>query len=37
VSEETGNLSVARNGTVYHNLTPKEIEEKIDEYMSEKE
>jgi uncharacterized protein (TIGR00159 family) len=37
VSEETGNLSVARNGTVYHNLTPKEIEGKIDEYMSEKE
>jgi diadenylate cyclase len=37
VSEETGNLSVARNGIVYYHLSTAEIEKKIDEYMSEKE
>jgi diadenylate cyclase len=37
VSEETGKLSVARNGIVYADLSREEIEKKIDEYMSEKE
>jgi uncharacterized protein (TIGR00159 family) len=37
VSEETGNLSIARSGIVYHNLSVRSIEQKIDEYMSEKE
>jgi uncharacterized protein (TIGR00159 family) len=35
VSEETGQLSVARNGTIYHNLSNQEIRSKINDYMME--
>lgn len=35
VSEETGQLSVARNGTIYHNLSNQEIRVKINEYLRE--
>ncbi len=35
VSEETGQMSVARNGNVYHNLSGQEIREKIREYLTE--
>lgn len=35
VSEETGQMSVARNGIVYHNLSGQEIREKIREYLTE--
>lgn len=35
VSEETGQMSVARNGVVYHNLSGQEIREKIREYLTE--
>ncbi|WMN06355.1 diadenylate cyclase CdaA [Marivirga arenosa] len=35
VSEETGQLSVARNGTIFHNLSNQEIRSKINEYLSE--
>lgn len=37
VSEETGQLSVARNGTIYHNLSNAEIRTKINEYMMEEQ
>jgi uncharacterized protein (TIGR00159 family) len=35
VSEETGQLSLARNGTIYHNLSNQEIRSKIKEYLVE--
>lgn len=35
VSEETGQMSVARNGEVFHNLSGHEIIEKIHEYLTE--
>ncbi|MBR9998040.1 MAG: diadenylate cyclase CdaA [Cyclobacteriaceae bacterium] len=35
VSEETGQMSVARNGNVFHNLSGQEIREKIREYLTE--
>lgn len=35
VSEETGQISVARNGTIYHNLSNQEIRSKIKEYLME--
>ncbi len=35
VSEETGQMSVARNGTIFHNLSGQEIREKIREYLTE--
>jgi len=37
VSEETGQLSLARNGTIYHNLSNQEIRSKIKEYLVEDE
>ncbi len=37
VSEETGQLSIARNGEVYHNLSLQQIKAKINEYMTETE
>ncbi len=33
VSEETGQISVARNGTIYHNLSNQEIRSKIKDYL----
>jgi len=35
VSEETGQMSVAKNGIVYHNLSGQEIREKLREYLTE--
>lgn len=35
VSEETGQMSVAKNGVVFHNLSGQEIREKIREYLTE--
>ncbi|WP_296621928.1 diadenylate cyclase CdaA [Marivirga sp.] len=35
VSEETGQLSVARNGTIFHNLSNQEIRSKINDYLTE--
>jgi diadenylate cyclase len=35
VSEETGQLSVARNGVMFNNLSPAEIRKKVNEYMYE--
>ncbi len=35
VSEETGQMSVVRNGTIFHNLSVKEIRAKINEYLYE--
>lgn len=35
VSEETGQMSVAKNGIVFHNLSGQEIREKIREYLTE--
>ena len=35
VSEETGQLSVARNGTIYHNLSNQEIRAKMNDYLAE--
>jgi diadenylate cyclase len=35
VSEETGQMSVAKNGIVFHNLSGQEIREKIGEYLTE--
>jgi len=35
VSEETGQMSVARNGEMFHNLSGQEIIEKIHEYLTE--
>jgi diadenylate cyclase len=33
VSEETGQISVARNGTIFHNLSNQEIRTKINQYL----
>ncbi len=33
VSEETGQISVARNGTIFHNLSNQEIRSKIKDYL----
>lgn len=35
VSEETGQMSVVRNGNIFHNLSIKEIRAKINEYLYE--
>jgi hypothetical protein len=35
VSEETGQMSIAQNGTMHHNLSGHEITEKIMEYLTE--
>ena len=35
VSEETGEMSIARNGFINHNLSPQEIRRKINEYLVE--
>lgn len=35
VSEETGQMSAAKNGIVFHNLSGQEIREKIREYLTE--
>lgn len=35
VSEETGQMSVVRNGKIFHNLSVKEIRAKINEYLYE--
>jgi len=37
VSEETGQLSVARNGRVFYSLSPQDIRKKINDYLSENE
>lgn len=36
VSEETGQMSIVRNGVLYHNLSTQEIRKKINEYMFER-
>lgn len=35
VSEETGQMSVVRNGNIYHNLSTQELRKKINEYLYE--
>jgi uncharacterized protein (TIGR00159 family) len=35
VSEETGQLSIARNGQIRHNLSPQEIRKGINQYLSD--
>jgi DNA integrity scanning protein DisA with diadenylate cyclase activity len=35
VSEETGQMSVVRNGIVHHNLSTQELRKKINEYLYE--
>jgi len=35
VSEETGQMSIARNGTMYHNLSGNEMTDRILEYLEE--
>lgn len=35
ISEETGQMSVVRNGNIFHNLSVKEIRAKINEYLYE--
>lgn len=35
VSEETGQMSIVRNGTIYHNLSTQELRKKINEYLYE--
>ncbi len=37
VSEETGQMSLARNGRISHNLNPKELRTKINEYLLEEQ
>ncbi len=37
VSEETGQLSLTRNGRLYSNLSPQELRKKINEYLTEKQ
>ncbi len=37
VSEETGQLSVARNGKMFKNLTPVELRQKLNLYLFEDE
>jgi uncharacterized protein (TIGR00159 family) len=36
VSEETGQLSFIRNGEIFHNLSPLEMRQKLNEYLSGK-
>lgn len=35
VSEETGQMSIVRNGTLFHNLSTQELRKKINEYLYE--
>lgn len=35
VSEETGQMSIVRNGTIFHNLSTQELRKKINEYLYE--
>lgn len=35
VSEETGEISIARNGKLYHNLSPLELRNKLNQYLFE--
>lgn len=35
VSEETGQMSIVRNGTLFHNLSSQELRKKINEYLYE--
>ena len=35
VSEETGQLSITRNGVIYHNLIPQEVRQRINMYLQE--
>src|SRR5690606_20954092 len=35
VSEETGQMSIVRNGTIFHNLSSQELRKKINEYLYE--
>ena len=35
ISEETGQMSVTRNGRIYYNLSPQEIRKKINDYLTE--
>lgn len=37
VSEETGQISIARNGELTHNLSPLEVRRRINEYLQDKE
>jgi len=37
VSEETGQISVARNGELFHNLSPQELRKNINTYLFEEE
>lgn len=37
ISEETGQLSVVRNGQIFHNLSTQEVRKKINEYFTEEE
>jgi DNA integrity scanning protein DisA with diadenylate cyclase activity len=37
VSEETGQMSVVRNGKIFHNLSVKEIRAKINDYLYEED
>jgi DNA integrity scanning protein DisA with diadenylate cyclase activity len=37
VSEETGQLSMARNGKLFHNLSPTEIRARLSKYLFEEE
>jgi diadenylate cyclase len=37
VSEETGQLSLTRNGRLYSNLSPQELRKKINEYLTSKQ
>lgn len=37
VSEETGQISVARNGRLYHNLNMQELRRRINEYLQDSE
>jgi diadenylate cyclase len=36
VSEETGQISLVRNGEIYHNLSPQELRTRLAEFMLEK-
>jgi hypothetical protein len=35
VSEETGQISIARNGYIWHNLSALEVRRKVNEYLFE--
>ena len=35
VSEETGQMSIVRNGTIFHNLSSQELRKKVNEYLYE--